>query len=201
MVNWKKKQNLVLVTATLVLTVFLLGGCSSLYFSWSPEENSSSSEQNPEEISDKGINFTLPDLDGNSVSLKDFRGQPILVVFFKTTCPHCVSEAPTLERVYQKFKYSHNLLVLAVAVNEDGVSGTLIAPQEQYATMVRSQFANRYGWSFPVLIDNYGKVQRQFAGTGVPRYLFIDENGEIRGRAMGELSQSQLESLLWQYIL
>jgi len=199
-VNWKRQQSLILVILVCVLTVFLATGCASFYFSWSPEENTPSSGQNPEETSDRGVNFTLPDLDGNLVSLRDFRGQPVLVVFFKTTCPHCVNEAPTLERVYQKFKYSQNLVILAIAVNEEGTSGMLIASQEQYAAMVRSQFVNRYGWSFPVLIDNYGKVQRQFAGTGVPRYLFIDENGEIRGRALGELTQSQLESLLWQYI-
>lgn len=198
--NWKKQQILILIMLICVFTVFLVAGCSSLYFSWPPEENTPSSGQNTEETSDRGVNFTLPDLDGNLVSLRDFRGQPVLVVFFKTTCSHCVNEAPILERVYQKFRYSQSLVILAIAVNEEGTSGVLIAPQEQYAAMVRSQFVNRYGWSFPVLIDNYGKVQRQFAGTGVPRYLFIDENGEIRGRELGELTQSRLESLLWQYI-
>lgn len=199
--NWKKNKNLDVVTITFfIITIFLMGGCSSLYFSRPPGENNPLPGENQGGVSDKGINFTLPDLDGNWVSLKDFRGQPVLVVFFKTTCSHCVNEAPILESVYQKFKYSQNLVIFAVAVNEEGTSGVLLAPQKQYAIMVRNQFVERYRWSFPVVIDDYGKVQRQFAGLGVPRYLFIDPEGEIRGKAEGELSRTKLESLLWQYI-
>ena len=49
------------------------------------------------ELGDTVEDFTLPDLDGNPVSLYDFQGDVILLNFFATWCPPCNDESPILE--------------------------------------------------------------------------------------------------------
>ena len=83
-----------------------------------------------------------------------------------------------------------------------GTSGDLIASPEQYAQIIRANFVNKYNWTFPVLIDDYGKVQREcVVKLGVPAFLFLNEKGEIRHTVTGAVSENNLESLLYRYLL
>ncbi|MFZ0548853.1 MAG: TlpA disulfide reductase family protein, partial [Candidatus Promineifilaceae bacterium] len=41
------------------------------------------------DVGDKALNFTLADLDGNPVSLNDFRGQPVIINFWASWCAPC----------------------------------------------------------------------------------------------------------------
>ncbi|MGC8777905.1 MAG: TlpA family protein disulfide reductase, partial [Candidatus Caldatribacteriaceae bacterium] len=77
----------------------------------------------------------------------------------------------------------------------------LIASTSSYAQMITSEFVNVYGWTFTVLIDDYGRLQRELVGTGVPSFVFIDENGLIRGTLRETISQSRLEQLIRSYLL
>lgn len=149
---------------------------------------------------DTGINFTLPDLDGKEVSLLEFRGKPVLVFFFKSYCSYCKEEAPAIQDIYRR--HQGELTVMGIAVNESGTSGNLIAPTEEYTQMIRSGFVNSSDWTFPVLIDDYGIVQREcFTRLGVPAFLFLNEKGEIQHTVTGAVSKNELESLLYQYLL
>ncbi|MCX6090600.1 MAG: TlpA disulfide reductase family protein [Candidatus Atribacteria bacterium] len=141
----------------------------------------------PPPPSSGGVNFTLPEVNGGSVSLSQYRGRPVLLVFFRTSCGHCRNEAPLLQQAYQNYSTSDQLLVLAVGVESD--PGSLM------------QFKTEFGWTFPVLIDSNGSVYRQFAGGGVPALLFINTAGEIVHTHLGETSPGQLDTLLNQYIL
>ncbi|NSW75354.1 MAG: TlpA family protein disulfide reductase [Candidatus Atribacteria bacterium] len=152
----------------------------------------------PTNQDDGGINFTLPDLAGNEVTFRSFRGKPAVVFFFKSYCPHCQDEAPFLESVYRK--YQDRVTFLGVAVNEQGISGSLIASTTAYAQQITSEFVNVYGWTFTVLIDDYGRVQRELVGTGVPSFVFIDENGMVQGTVKDTVSQGQLEQLIQSYL-
>lgn len=148
--------------------------------------------ETPESNDDGGINFTLPNLDGDMVSIRSFRGTPVLLAFFKTYCSHCREEAPALQAIAQK--YGGSLVVLGIAVNEYRTEGVPIASFEEYAAMVRREFVQPYGWTFTVLIDDLGKVQRELAGTGVPSLVFVDAGGRVRGTAQGALSFSELDA-------
>ena len=50
--------------------------------------------------------FTLTDLEGNQVSLSDFRGKTVFVNFWATWCPPCRAEMPEIEAIYQEYKRS-----------------------------------------------------------------------------------------------
>ena len=148
---------------------------------------------------DGGIDFSLPDLSLNEVRFRDFRGTPVVVFFFKSYCPHCHDEAPFLESVYRRYK--GQVEFLGIAVNEQGNSGSLIASTASYAQQIVRDFVQPHGWTFPVLIDDYGRVQRQLVGTGVPSFVFVDGYGMVRGTMKETVSQSRLEQLIQFYLI
>ncbi|MCK5479770.1 MAG: TlpA family protein disulfide reductase, partial [Gammaproteobacteria bacterium] len=47
------------------------------------------------------VDFTLPDLEGKSVSLSDFRGKWVIVNYWATWCPPCLEEIPDLVDLYE----------------------------------------------------------------------------------------------------
>jgi len=195
--QWLKGSTIILVFA------FILGvtGCSNFSIFPPTQTPTPSPTETPIPTPvDTGINFTLPSLDGGEVSLIEFRGKPVLVFFFKSYCPHCQEEASAIQDIY--YRHQEELAVIGIAVNKSGTSSSLIASPEVYAQMIRANFVNTHGWTFPVLIDNYGEVQKEYAGgLGVPSFLFLNEKGEIEYTLVGAASESELESLLYQYIL
>jgi peroxiredoxin len=46
--------------------------------------------------------FTLRDIDGNTVKLSDFRGKDVVLVFWATWCPDCRGEIPQLKELYAR---------------------------------------------------------------------------------------------------
>lgn len=46
--------------------------------------------------------FTLNDIDGNSVSMSQFRGKTVVLVFWASWCPDCRAEVPALKELQAK---------------------------------------------------------------------------------------------------
>src|SRR6201984_3847715 len=61
--------------------------------------------------------FTLTNLEGKKVSLKDFRGETVFLNFWATWCVPCREEMPAMEKLYQEYKDS-NFVVLAINVKD-----------------------------------------------------------------------------------
>jgi peroxiredoxin len=134
------------------------------------------------EVGSHAPNFSLTDLEGRRISLNDYEGQPVLLVFFASWCPHCQNEAKSMQEVAEKFR-DRNLAVLAVNITfNDNESD------------VRS-FAQQYGWDFPVLLDQTGSVLELYKQDGVPVNVFIRDSGEISDIVPGELPLSELDRL------
>ena len=70
------------------------------------------------ELGDTVEDFTLPDLDGNPVSLYDFQGDVIILNFFATWCVGCNEEAAHLEQDIWQAYAGRGVTVIAVDTNE-----------------------------------------------------------------------------------
>ena len=116
--------------------------------------------------------FTLPAIDGKSFSLKEalLRG-PVVVAFFKVSCPVCQFAFPYLERIYQSYG-KRNVTMVGVSQNE---------------TKDTSAFLREYGVSFPVVLDDprQYRVSNAYGLTNVPSVFWIAPDGEIEVASVG----------------
>ncbi len=115
--------------------------------------------------------FELPSLKGGKVKLADYQGKVVFINFWATWCGTCKVEMPSMEKLYQRFK-EHGFEMLTISVDKDQ---SLIEP-----------FMNKYGLTFPVLLDPESKVaKRSYKTTGVPETFVVDRNGLIVHKAIG----------------
>ncbi len=128
----------------------------------------------------EAIDFTLPDLSGKPVSLKDFRGKVVFLNFWATWCQPCKDEMPSMEALYKSLK-GQPFEILAVSVDKDG-------PE------VVQEFVKKYNITFPVLHDRRGAMKEAYKTTGVPETFIIDQNGVIAEKVWGPREWSDQSS-------
>jgi peroxiredoxin len=109
--------------------------------------------------------FQLPTTTGERLSLPEALARgPVLLAFFKVSCPTCQFTFPFLQRLYEQLR-------------EQGVQTWGIA-QDKAADGVR--FAAAFGITFPILVDNSPyKVSRAYGLTHVPSLYLIQPDGRI----------------------
>jgi peroxiredoxin len=126
--------------------------------------------------------FTLADVDGNMVSLSDFRGQPVMVNFWATWCKPCALEMPMFISTYEANK-DDGLVVLAINVQE--------APDEVKAHVDENDLA------LPVILDRDGQVSTIYRVRGLPSTFFIDSDGNLVEARRGAVqSRADLAEML-----
>lgn len=126
--------------------------------------------------------FTLPTIDGGVASLTQFRGRAVILNFWATWCPPCRAEMPALQRVYARYA-DRGLVVLG-----------LNATASDDPAAVRA-FQQHYGLTFPILLDESGKVNRIYGVSALPTTFFIGPDGRIREIVVGgPISEAVLEA-------
>lgn len=116
--------------------------------------------------------FQLQSLDGETISLSELRGRPVLLNFWATWCGPCRHEMPFLQEVSEDELWrGQGLVILAVNLNEP-------------ATKVR-EFVEFYGLTFPVLLDSQGQVGMLYNAQYIPMTYFVDNGGIIRNIKRG----------------
>ena len=158
----------VILVITLSLGM-LLAGCAG--------ENS----QNPW-IGKPAPEFHLSSLDGQSVSLSDLKGRPVLINFWATWCDPCRGEMPYLQQVYDEWQ-GKGLVLLAINIGES---------PSQVAKFMQSQRL-----SLPVLLDGEGNIAVMYNVRAIPTTFFIDREGIIQDVKVGAFqSKAEIESSL-----
>ena len=108
--------------------------------------------------------FLLQDLEGREHRLSDYVGEkPLLLVFWSTGCPACLSEIPKLNHIY--INRSKDLTLLSVDVLE---------PKRNVDRLVKAR-----GVKYPVLLDPHGLTARDYRIRGVPTIVVIDLKGSM----------------------
>lgn len=115
--------------------------------------------------------FVLTDLHGVETGVADLKGKVILLNFWATWCEPCRKEMPDLETLWRTYR-DRGLVVLAVS--EDGGD-------------IRSvtRFVAKHRLSYPVLVDNDGKLASRYQVSGLPVTYLIDRQGNIAASALG----------------
>ncbi len=114
--------------------------------------------------------FTLPDLDGNDVTLAEFEGKVVMLDMWATWCGPCRAEIPFLVSLYEEYR-DQGLVVVGVGLDKGGAR-------------VLRPFAETNRMSYPVLVGNQS-VQSQFKVLSIPTTFIIGRDGRIVSKHVG----------------
>lgn len=129
-------------------------------------------------IDEPAPDFDLTTLEGETVSLSDYKGQPVWISFWASWCPPCRAENPDIEEMYQKYK-DDGLVILAPAIGED---------QNAVAGYVK-----RTSLSFTIGLDQTTQIAANYRIVGIPTHYFIDRDGVLRVWRIGSMSKGTME--------
>jgi peroxiredoxin Q/BCP len=128
------------------------------------------------QIGDSAPEFTLQDQNGKSVSLKDFRGQKVVVYFYpKALTPGCTTQACSLTDSKPELK-KQNIVVLGISAD----------PVKKL-----KQFEEKYKLNFELLSDESKKTIEAYGSWGLKKFMgrefmgilrqsfFLDEKGKV----------------------
>lgn len=121
-------------------------------------------------VGSKAPAFSLPDLDGRTVSLSDLSGKRIVLEWFNPGCPfvnlsHTKGSLKGLAEKYAKQG------VVWLAVNSGG------AGRQGYGADANRAGRDKLGFDHPILLDESGRVGRAYGATNTPHMFVIDEQG------------------------
>jgi peroxiredoxin len=120
--------------------------------------------------------FDLPAMDGSTFVLRDALSHgPVLVIFFKISCPVCQYAFPYFERIYKTYGGKQ---VTIVGISQNEKPDTVV-------------FLKKYAITFPVLFDDTKTypVSNAYGLTNVPTAFWIGEAGAIEISSVGWMRQ------------
>ncbi|RKE46740.1 TlpA family protein disulfide reductase [Sphingobacterium detergens] len=123
-------------------------------------------------IGKSSYNFTLPDMEGKTVSMKDFKGKVILIDVWATWCGPCKAQIPFFKEIEEEYKGNDNIVFVGISLDsEKDKAKWLSAIKEKELGGIQ-------------LLDDRGKFfGKQYGITAIPRFCLIDKEGnwsEIR---------------------
>lgn len=129
--------------------------------------------------------FTLQDGEGRRYTLAEaLQHGPVLLAFFKTTCPVCQFTFPFVERIHQAVNGAANLRVWGISQDDAGDTRS---------------FARESGCTFTLLLDESGyPVSNQYGLTNVPTLFLVKPDGQIQVSSVG-FSREDLETVAAEF--
>ncbi len=116
------------------------------------------------------VRINLKDMNGNNISLSDFKGKIVFLNFWTTWCPTCRIEMPSMEKLHQKLK-NKNFAMVTINLQES-------------ASQVKA-FFKEFKLTFTSLLDSTGEVGASFGIRAIPTTYILDKTGRIIGQVSG----------------
>ena len=167
-------RNLRLIVAALILALFVF---------------SCAKKGEKHVIGGNAPDFSLSDIQGNSVRLSDFSGKVVLVEFWATWCGPCLDAVPEMNALYEKYR-SRGFIVLGISVDKG---------KDMQARL--ASFAKEHAITYPILHD-IGDVNGRYGVYSIPSTFIINREGNIAGNHVGfspalkEILSKEIEALL-----
>ncbi len=125
--------------------------------------------------------FELTTLDGDIISIEDYRGKVVMIDFWSSWCAPCRAEGPILAETYRKWR-------------DRGVEFIGIAIYDTEGAV--RDFIELNGIEYVNAIDASGLTAIDFGVTGIPEKFFVNADGEIVRKVIGPNTRASLDSIL-----
>lgn len=139
------------------------------------------------------FDFSLQNLDGETVSLADYKGKVLVVDIWGTWCPPCRKEIPHLVELHKTYRDEGFEIV---GINDERNLG--ISAEE--APPVIREFAKEHGITYTCVIATDEVIEQVPDFQGFPTTLFIDRAGKVRAKAVGYRPYANLEAIVKQLL-
>ena len=133
--------------------------------------------------------FSLVDVNGKVVTLKQFSGKVVFLDFWAPWCDPCREELPALDALYKKYR-SDGLEVIGIDID--------------YSEKLVAEFLQKVPVAFTILIDKKGVIRRGYSFRTLPTAFIIGRDGVIRyvhlgfGKEFLQLYEKEIAELLRQ---
>jgi thiol-disulfide isomerase/thioredoxin len=128
------------------------------------------------------LKANIPDIQGQTHALSEWRGKVLLVNFWATWCPPCVEEMPELVDL-QNSSEIKNLQIIGIGI--DSPSNI-------------QQFTKKFQISYPILVAGMegSEIARALGNQagGLPFTVLLDAEGRIRQTYLGRLNMNQVKA-------
>lgn len=132
--------------------------------------------------------LTLADLNGNKVSLTNYKGRPLVVDFWATWCGPCKVEIPWFEKLHEQYA-AQGLEILGVSTDDlDRDDPAKMFTQKRDI----ADFASKMHMNYPVLLGE-DAVEDKWGIDAMPTTFFIDRNGKIVASTIGLAPREVIE--------
>ena len=133
------------------------------------------------QIQKERMEFSIPDIDGNTMTLSDYRGEVVVLDFMATWCGPCKAAMPGLVSLYNDIGDQFVMISISVDPSFD-------------TDQVLEDWTETYGATWIHARDLADPpVTQQFEVSSIPTYVIIDRTGEIRYRH-GPVSMLKLKT-------
>lgn len=143
----------------LLIMVFLFHGCSKESNAWYTAPD-----------------FTLADLSDKRVSLKDYKGNIVLLDFWATWCPPCRQSIPELVDLQKKYR-DQGVVILGISMDDPQMFNN------QYLMAFREKFRINY-----TILRANGQVALDYFGASnmaIPTLFVVNREGKIVDKFVG----------------
>lgn len=133
-------------------------------------------------VYEEAQDFTLENLEGEQVTLSDYRGKPVVLNFWASWCPPCQSEMPGFEKLSNQYEKTGEVVFLMVNLT-DG---------DRETKDIALQYLSDHNYTMNVLFDQKVEVASAYGISSIPATYFIDAEGFIRKINVGAMKESSL---------
>ena len=117
---------------------------------------------------------------GVPAALYEIKGKLFLLNFWATWCGPCIAEMPALQSLHAKFQ-DRGFQVIGIAVDDT---------EENVREAIQ-----RFGITYPIIIDNRAQSKRQYQIKGFPESFILD--GEQRVVVVSDPEDGTPQTRLW----
>ncbi|MDE7352047.1 MAG: TlpA family protein disulfide reductase [Acetatifactor sp.] len=179
----------ILAVTLILLILAAVWGYRFLTARYQAPEQQTADEGNEEQAkTDPAPDFTVMDMDGNSVNLSDYFGKPIIINFWAAWCGPCKSELPAFDAAIQE--YGQEITFLMVNLT-DGFRDTV---------SVVTDFVDENNYSFPVYFDTEYSAAIAYRVSSIPLTVLIDRDGNLYKSHTGAMSDTILDKYIQELL-